>query len=249
MLDSITSSWASGRGVSGGNFSPSQSSSGRSTRSASASASNSSSKPPLTKPMVFPMSMLGSASGNTNTSGGGSTSTSAPPPSPPPQSHIGDKELVDAINSLLLYRYIQRSLHFEGRRLRNNSFPPTLTVTPPTSNTHIPLRSSLFARTISFAYPSASPNAKQYQPTHRLHSREQLHTTPRSSNLANMRHSIFNVLASAVRFSRISHRSCGVYGVGHRRGSHSIKEQICHGRCSSCSGRRVPFLRGQQWYG
>jgi len=92
MLDSITSSWASGRGVSGGNFSPSQSSSGRSTRSASASASNSSSKPPLTKPMAFPMSMLGSASGNTNTSGGGSTSTSAPPPSPPPQSHIGDKD-------------------------------------------------------------------------------------------------------------------------------------------------------------
>jgi len=86
----IASSLASGGGVSGGNFWPSQSSSGR---SASASASNSSSKPPSTKPMVLSMPMLGSASGNTNTSGGGSTSTSAPPPQP----HIGDKDkLVDA---------------------------------------------------------------------------------------------------------------------------------------------------------
>jgi len=73
--------------------------------------------------------------------------------------------------------------------------------------------------------------------------------TPRSSNLANMRHSIFNLLASAVRFSRISHRSCGVHGVGHRGGSHSTKQQICHGGCSSCSGRHVPLLRRQQWHG
>ena len=43
------------------------------------------------------MSILGSASGNTNTSSGGSTSTSAPPPPPPAQPHIGDKDkLVDA---------------------------------------------------------------------------------------------------------------------------------------------------------
>jgi len=56
---------------------------------------HSSSKRPSTRPMVLPMSILGSASGNTNTSGGGSTSTSAPPP--PPQPHIGDKDkLVDA---------------------------------------------------------------------------------------------------------------------------------------------------------
>jgi len=43
------------------------------------------------------MSMLGSASGHTNTSGGGLTLTSAPPPPPPLQPHIGDKDkLVDA---------------------------------------------------------------------------------------------------------------------------------------------------------
>jgi len=99
MLDSIALSLVSGSGVSGQNFWSSQLSSGRSTRSASALASNSSSKPPSTKHMVLPMSMLGSASGNTNTSGGGSTSTSAPPPppTPPPQPHIGDKDkLVDA---------------------------------------------------------------------------------------------------------------------------------------------------------
>ena len=47
--------------------------------------------------MVLPMSMLGSASGHTNTSGGGLTLTSAPPPPPPLQPHIGDKDkLVDA---------------------------------------------------------------------------------------------------------------------------------------------------------
>ena len=49
MLDSFTLSLVSGSGASGGNFSPSQSSSGRSTRSASASALNSSSKPPSTR--------------------------------------------------------------------------------------------------------------------------------------------------------------------------------------------------------
>jgi len=57
---------------------------------------HSSSKRSSTRPMVLPMSILGSASGNTITSGGGSTSTPAPPPPPPPQPHIGDKDkLVD----------------------------------------------------------------------------------------------------------------------------------------------------------